>query len=232
MRLAVISAGGVGGYFGGQLARGGVDVALVARGAHLAALKQRGLRVRSVSDDFAVHLTATDNPADIGPCDYVLFCVKSYDTAQAAALLGPVLRPDTPVISLQNGINNEEQIAARIGSEHVLGGVAFISSQIGRASASPGRTSVRVALTSPDARERRQAQDRADGIERRTLPLMRSLPATKAGDRLDRKRQVTVERARRGRARRWSTRTTHPAEGLPQTREQWRSPSSGRRPVG
>lgn len=131
MRVAVFGAGGVGGYFGGRLAQAGVDVSFVARGRHLAAIEERGLRVESVRGDFEVSAPATDDPGEIGPCDHVLFCVKSYDTAPAAAALDPLLGPDTGVISLQNGVDNERLLADAIGREHVLGGVAYIFSTIG-----------------------------------------------------------------------------------------------------
>src|SRR5690242_2982527 len=90
-RIAVYGAGGVGGYFGARLARAGAEVHFIARGAHLQALREHGLRVRSVKGDFQVQVQATDDPADIGPCDFVLFCVKTFDTDAAAARLGPLL---------------------------------------------------------------------------------------------------------------------------------------------
>ena len=130
MRIAIYGTGGVGGYFGGRLAQTGADVHLVARGDHLDALQRDGLRVRSVYGDFAVDLPATDDPADIGPCEFVLFTVKSFDTEEAARELSPLLDDDTAVISLQNGLDNEEKIAAVIGREHVIGGVAYVFSTI------------------------------------------------------------------------------------------------------
>jgi ketopantoate reductase len=84
MRIAVYGAGGVGGYFGGRLAQAGAEVHLITRGAHLQALREHGLRVRSVKGDFGVQALATDDRADIGPCDFVLFCVKTFDTDAAA----------------------------------------------------------------------------------------------------------------------------------------------------
>ena len=126
MRIAVYGAGGVGGYFGGRLAQAGADVHHIARGAHLEALRTHGLRVRSVKGDFAVRVPATDDPADIGPCDYVLFCVKAFDTKQAAARLGPLVGDATGVVSLQNGVDNEEKLARAVGQDHVMGGAAFI----------------------------------------------------------------------------------------------------------
>src|SRR6266498_3345843 len=126
MRIAVYGAGGVGGYFGGRLAQAGADVHLIARGAHLQVLRTHGLRVRSVKGDFAVRLPATDDPADVGPCDYVLFCVKAFDTEPAAVRLGPLLGEDTAVVSLQNGVDNEEKLARVVRPAHVMGGAAFI----------------------------------------------------------------------------------------------------------
>ena len=130
MKIAVYGAGGVGGYFGGRLAQAGADVHLIARGAHLDALRADGLRVESVDGDFAVDAPATDDPAEVGPCDYVLFTVKSFDTAAAARELDPLIGEDTAVISLQNGVDNEGIIADEVGRAHVLGGVAYIFSTI------------------------------------------------------------------------------------------------------
>jgi 2-dehydropantoate 2-reductase len=126
MRIAVYGAGGVGGYFGGRLAQAGADVQVIARGAHLQALRAHGLRVRSVKGDFTVRVPATDDPAEVGPCDYVMFCVKAFDTAPAAARLGPLVGEETAVVSLQNGVDNEEKLALAVGQDHVMGGAAFI----------------------------------------------------------------------------------------------------------
>lgn len=130
MRICVFGAGGVGGYFGGRLARAGVDVELIARGEHLEALRAGGLRVRGPSGNFRVEVPATDDPGAVGPCDFVLFTVKSYDTATAAARLRPLIDRNTAVVSLQNGIDNEGQLADEVGAEHVMGGVAYIFSTI------------------------------------------------------------------------------------------------------
>jgi 2-dehydropantoate 2-reductase len=130
MKFAVFGAGGVGGYLGARLANAGHDVRLIARGEHLDALQSSGLRVDSVAGDTSVDLPATDDPAAIGPCDYVLFCVKSHDTRAAAADLDPLLGPETAVVSFQNGVDNEAWLADEIGTEHVVGGVAYIFSTI------------------------------------------------------------------------------------------------------
>ncbi|AXG05034.1 2-dehydropantoate 2-reductase [Haloplanus rubicundus] len=130
MKFAVFGAGGVGGYLGARLADAGHEVHLIARGDHLAALQSSGLRVESIAGDTAVDPPATDDPAAVGPCDCVLFCVKSYDTREAASALGPLLDDDTAVVSLQNGVDNEAWIAEEVGADHVVGGVAYIFSTI------------------------------------------------------------------------------------------------------
>jgi 2-dehydropantoate 2-reductase len=134
VKIGVVGAGGVGGYYGGRLALTGNDVGFVARGEHLDAIRERGLELRAHDGAFTVPVTASDDPTDIGPCEAVLFCVKSYDTEEAAGLLEPLLRPETGALSLQNGVDNEEKIAARIGRGHVLAGVSFILTHI----AAPG----------------------------------------------------------------------------------------------
>lgn len=130
MKIAIYGAGGVGGYYGARLAQAGADVHLIARGPHLRALKEGGLRLRSPKGNAELHLPATDNAKDIGPSDYVLFCVKSLDTEKAADRLQPLLKSDTAVISLQNGVDNEEKIGAAVGPQHVMGGASFIMSTI------------------------------------------------------------------------------------------------------
>lgn len=131
MKIAVMGAGGVGGYFGGRLAAGGAEVSLVARGAHLEALKRDGLHIRSPKGDLHVVLPATSDPAEIGPVDVVLFCVKSTDTESAARELAPLLGDDTVVVTLQNGVDNEEKIEAILGEGRAAGGVAYIMATIG-----------------------------------------------------------------------------------------------------
>jgi 2-dehydropantoate 2-reductase len=128
MKVAVVGAGGVGGYFGARLAAAGTAVHFIARGAQLAALQERGLEVASIHGDLRLDtVEATGKPADVGPCDVVLFCVKAYDTDAAAAdHLPPLVGADTVVVSLQNGIDNAERIARVAGAEHVVGGLAFI----------------------------------------------------------------------------------------------------------
>lgn len=131
MKIVIMGAGGVGGYLGGLLAREGKDVSFVARGAHLETIRQEGLTIEGVQEEgFTLPVSATDNPEDIGPVDLVLFCVKSYDTESSASALLPLLGPETVVLSLQNGVDNEEKIQNITGKERVMGGVAYLSSQV------------------------------------------------------------------------------------------------------
>ncbi|HZM73255.1 MAG TPA: 2-dehydropantoate 2-reductase [Candidatus Polarisedimenticolia bacterium] len=130
MKVAVFGAGAVGGYLGSRLAAARADVHLIARGAHLAALRENGLTLITPDGVSTSSVWATDDPATIGLVDLVLFCVKSYDTETAAAKLAPMIGPATMVLSLQNGIDNEPKIAAAIGEGHVLGGAAYILAAI------------------------------------------------------------------------------------------------------
>ncbi len=131
MRVAVFGAGAVGGYVGSRLAQGGADVSFIARGEHLDAMRERGLTlITPEGDRSTITVQATDDPAKVGPVDVVLFLVKSYDTEAAARRLSPLIGEGTGVISLQNGIDNEERIAAEVGREHVLGGAAYILAAI------------------------------------------------------------------------------------------------------
>jgi 2-dehydropantoate 2-reductase len=130
MRIAIMGSGGIGGYFGGCLARAGEDVTFIARGAHLEAIQRNGLQVNSVAGDFHIRPKATHDPATVGPVDLILFCVKAYDTEAAAAQVRPMVGPQTTVLCLQNGVDNEETLGAILGEEHVLAGVAHILSTI------------------------------------------------------------------------------------------------------
>ena len=135
MRIAVMGAGGVGGYFGAQLARAGHEVAFVARGRHLAALRELGLTVESaVAPVHALPVVATDDPGELAPVDVVLFCVKLWDVEPAAAAVAPLVSGGGIVIPFQNGVESHRVLARVLGAEHVAGGVA----QIGAAIKSPG----------------------------------------------------------------------------------------------
>jgi 2-dehydropantoate 2-reductase len=131
MKIAVVGVGGLGGYYGGLLAQAGHEVAFVARGMHLAALREKGLQVKSIHGDFCVApVRATDNPREVGPAQLVLVCVKAPALDAAASAAGPMVGPDTVVMGLQNGIDAAERIGAAVGMEHVLGAVTWIAANI------------------------------------------------------------------------------------------------------
>lgn len=135
MRIAVVGAGGVGGYFGAKLARAGESVVMLARGAHLQAIRRDGIRVRSVPEGESVaKVEAVDSFAGQPPVDMALFCVKSFDTRSAAEALRPVVGSSTGVVSLQNGVDNEETLDEVLGPGVALGGAAYVFAGI----ASPG----------------------------------------------------------------------------------------------
>ena len=130
MKIAVMGAGAVGGYFGALLHRGGLDVTLIARGRHLEAIKAHGLRIKSTQGDLTVPAKAVGDPRAVGPVDLILFCVKSYDTESAARQCLPIVQESTAILCLQNGVDNEEKIAMVAGGEKVLGGVAYIGAGV------------------------------------------------------------------------------------------------------
>jgi 2-dehydropantoate 2-reductase len=131
MKIAVVGAGGVGGGFGAALAKAGADVTFIARGAHLRSMKEQGLRLEGGRGDMHIVPTqATDDPAGIGPVDYVLFCVKMWDVESAGERIKPLIGADTAVIPLQNGIDAAERLSPILGPNAVMGGVAQISASI------------------------------------------------------------------------------------------------------
>jgi 2-dehydropantoate 2-reductase len=131
MRIAVIGAGGVGGYFGARLQAAGADISFVARGAHLAALQSSGLRLESPNGHLHLpQVHATSDPRAIGPVDVVLLTVKMYDLDAAAAALHPLIGSDTAVVTLQNGVEAVDLVARHVGRPHVVGGVAYVAAVI------------------------------------------------------------------------------------------------------
>ncbi|HEY2970845.1 MAG TPA: 2-dehydropantoate 2-reductase [Casimicrobiaceae bacterium] len=131
MRIAVMAAGGVGGFFGAKLALAGHDVAFIARGRHLAAVREQGLVVKSAAGDIHVaNAVATDDPKSLGAFDIVLFAVKLWDTEIAAEAIKPLIAGGGAVIPFQNGVDAIERVGAIVGKAHVLGGVAYIAATI------------------------------------------------------------------------------------------------------
>ena len=131
MRIAVMGAGGLGSVIGGLLARAGEDVTLVARGAHLEAIRSSGLTVKSpTAGTFSMQVPATDDPAEVGPVDLIVFGVKLYDLETAAEKMRPMIGPDTVVLPIQNGIDAAERIGRIVGSDAVIGGTATVGGRI------------------------------------------------------------------------------------------------------
>ncbi|MGB8400576.1 ketopantoate reductase family protein [Bradyrhizobium sp.] len=161
MRIAVVGAGGVGGGFGAALAKAGGDVTFIARGAHLAAMRSQGLKVGGGrGETHLVPTRATDNPAEIGQVDIVLFCVKLWDVESAGEHIKPLIGPDTAVIPLQNGIDAAERLIPILGEGAVMGGVAQLSASI----TAPGviaqvGTFMRMIFGEFDGKQSKRAQD-------------------------------------------------------------------------
>ncbi|MYA11721.1 MAG: 2-dehydropantoate 2-reductase [Gemmatimonadetes bacterium] len=134
MRIAIYGAGGVGGYFGGVLARAGHDVTLIARGRHLDAIRSHGLLLRTPGGDFRAHPPATADPAGTGPVDAVIVAVKSLHIPAVRAGIGPLLGPATLVVPLLNGVNAHEALLPAVGRERMGKGLTRIISEV----AAPG----------------------------------------------------------------------------------------------
>lgn len=133
MKILVMGSGGVGGYFGARLAKGGADVTFVARGAHLAAMRQHGLAVEGGPDDiYLPTVKAVEDPAAIGVVDLVMFAVKLWDTESAIAHIRPIVGPDTAVISFQNGVLKDKYLAHAFGLPRIMGGVCYVATAIAR----------------------------------------------------------------------------------------------------
>ncbi|MGE0039627.1 MAG: ketopantoate reductase family protein [Vicinamibacterales bacterium] len=131
MRFAIVGSGAVGGYFGARLARNGHDVTFIARGAHLAAMRERGLEIRSDRlGDFTVTAPAESDPAAVGPVDVVIFAVKAYDNPSALPLLGPLTGPGTTVLTLQNGVDSADEVAGAVGRDRVLAGTTYVATAL------------------------------------------------------------------------------------------------------
>jgi 2-dehydropantoate 2-reductase len=131
MKVAIVGAGGVGGYFGGRLAQAGEDVVFIARGEHLRAMRGNGLRVDSIDGDFRVdRVVATDDPATVGEVDYILVAVKTWQLPDAIETMRPMVGNSTSIVPLLNGVEAPDQLANAFGTERVLGGTCSVISMI------------------------------------------------------------------------------------------------------
>lgn len=134
MKIAVMGSGGVGGFYGGRLANAGFDVTFVARGAHLAAMRQNGLMIENEPQGNIIikPVKVTHDPASIGPVDLVILAVKLWDTESAARALKSIVGPRTGVLSLQNGVIKDDLLRRELGEEAIMGGVAYVGTHISR----------------------------------------------------------------------------------------------------
>ncbi len=131
MKIAVMGSGGVGGYFGGLLARAGEDVTFIARGAHLEAIRSKGLRVVSdISGDFVVARPGTDDAREAGIQGLILYAVKMYHNAEAISFIKPMVGPETTVLTLQNGIDNGDLLAEALGRDRVMVGMCALQGRV------------------------------------------------------------------------------------------------------
>ena len=130
MKIAVMGAGGIGGCYGGLLAQAGNDVTLIARGAHLAAIKGKGLQLIQPEGDFTVAVAATDDPSQVGPVDLVIFSVKAHQNSKAIPLIEPLIGEDTTILTIQNGVESADELGQDYGAERVLPGSAYLLSNI------------------------------------------------------------------------------------------------------
>lgn len=132
MKIVMMGSGGVGGYFGARLAAGGADVHFVARGAHLDAMRSHGLTIEGPAPLHLSSVHATNDPASIGPADFVMLAVKLWDTAVAIKQVAPIVGPDTTIISFQNGVLKDRYLRDAFGAPHIMGGVGYIGAAIDR----------------------------------------------------------------------------------------------------
>jgi len=136
VKILVMGAGAVGGYFGARLQEAGEEVVFCARGDNLRAMKEHGLSVESFRGDLRLEkVNATADPRESSPYDLILFCVKAYDTDAAAQLIEGCLRPGGAILTLQNGVESESRLAERFGTASVMGGNARVGAEL----AAPGK---------------------------------------------------------------------------------------------
>ena len=131
MKIAILGSGAVGGYYGAKLAKAGHDVTFIARGAHLAAIRERGIQIRSaVLGDFIARGRAEEDTSKVGPCDLVMVAVKTYDNPTALPLLRPMLGPETTVLTIQNGVDSAGEVAAVAGEARTIAGSTYIATAL------------------------------------------------------------------------------------------------------
>jgi 2-dehydropantoate 2-reductase len=132
MRIGIMGSGGLGGYFGARLCRGGAQVHFIARGSHLSAMRSEGLRVEGPDPIHIPQVNATSDPAEVGPVDLVMLCVKLWDTEEALGQIRPMVGPATTIISFQNGVLKDQYLRAAYPASQLMGGVGYVATTIDR----------------------------------------------------------------------------------------------------
>jgi 2-dehydropantoate 2-reductase len=172
MRLLIVGAGGVGGYFGARLARAGEAVTFLARGRQLEAIRRNGLTVRSaVEGEWRVPVEAVERVAGTEPVDAALVCVKSFDTETAVQAIRPALGPESAVLSLQNGVDNEDKIDALLGPGHAMGGVAYVFATLESPGVIAHRFAGRIVFGELDGAVRPRTERLRAAFERAGVPV-------------------------------------------------------------
>jgi 2-dehydropantoate 2-reductase len=166
-----MGAGSIGGYFGGMLSRGGNDVTLIARGPHLKAITQRGLKIVTDDQEFVVGCNATQDPQQVGIVDLILLTVKTYHNQQAVPALLPMVGENTVILCLQNGIDSYQAVVAAAGWEKVLPGAAYIEASLPEAGVvkQTGRV-VRIAFGELDGRDSSRGRRISKTLEQSGIP--------------------------------------------------------------
>ncbi|MCC2690942.1 MAG: 2-dehydropantoate 2-reductase [Rhizobiaceae bacterium] len=132
MRIAFMGSGGLGGYFGARLCAGDCEVHFIARGRHLQAMRDEGLRIEGPNAMHIARVNATDDPREVGVVDFVMLCVKLWDTEQALRQIRPMVGPATTIISFQNGVLKDQDLRAAFDESQIMGGVAYVATTVDR----------------------------------------------------------------------------------------------------
>ena len=171
MRILIVGTGGVGGYFGAKLARAGISVTFLARGAHLDAIRRDGLTVRSaVEGESRVAVDAVADAGSLAVVDVALLCVKSFDTEAAVEAIRPAVGSDTAVLSLQNGVDNEAKVDAILGRGHAMGGAAYVFATIESPGVIVHRFAGRIMFGELDGVVRPRTERLLDACRRASVP--------------------------------------------------------------
>ncbi|MBI3583905.1 MAG: 2-dehydropantoate 2-reductase [Nitrospinae bacterium] len=171
MKILIVGAGAVGGYFGGMLAKAGEDVTFLARGEHLKAIQEKGLYIKSINGDFNIKIKAVERPDDNEKYDLIIIAVKSYDLSNACNNIKGTVKNDTVLMSLLNGVDSEEIIGGIFGADKVIGSVAFIGSQILEAGVISHTASGMITIGELNGSRSKRCEEILNTFERAKIPI-------------------------------------------------------------